>query len=122
VGSKLPVWVYIQGGGYVSNSNANYNGSTVVATSGQNIVFVNFNYRVASWGFLASEKVRGDGDLNAGLLDQRFALKWVQDHIEQVLHLQFLAMFMLTFTSLEEIPITWLSMEFLLVLAQSPCI
>ncbi|KAF8855262.1 triacylglycerol lipase-like protein [Acephala macrosclerotiorum] len=82
-GSKLPVWVYIQGGGYVSNSNANYNGSTVVATSDQNIVFVNFNYRVASWGFLASEKVRADGDLNAGLLDQRFALKWVQDHIEK---------------------------------------
>ncbi|KAE8444024.1 hypothetical protein EG329_001153 [Mollisiaceae sp. DMI_Dod_QoI] len=82
-GSKLPVWVYIQGGGYVANSNANYNGSTVVANSKQNIVFVNFNYRVASWGFLASEKVRAGGDLNVGLLDQRLALKWVQDHIEQ---------------------------------------
>ncbi|KUJ16870.1 triacylglycerol lipase-like protein [Mollisia scopiformis] len=81
--SKLPVWVYIQGGGYVTNSNANYNGSTVVAASDQNIVFVNFNYRVSAWGFLASEEVRADGDLNAGLLDQRFALQWVQDHIEQ---------------------------------------
>lgn len=56
----------------------------MVAASDQNIVFVNFNYRVASWGFLASEKVRADGELNAGLLDQRFALQWVQDHIEQV--------------------------------------
>lgn len=73
--SNLPVWVYIQGGGYVSNSNANYNGSTVVENSGQNIVFVNFNYRVGSWGFLASEKVRQNGDLNAGLLDERFALQ-----------------------------------------------
>jgi acetylcholinesterase len=82
--SNLPVWVYIQGGGYVSNSNANYNGSTVVANSGQNIVFVNFNYRVGSWGFLASEKVRQNGNLNAGLLDERFALKWVQQYISKV--------------------------------------
>ncbi|KAH7314164.1 triacylglycerol lipase-like protein [Rhexocercosporidium sp. MPI-PUGE-AT-0058] len=81
--SKLPVWVYMQGGGYAYNSNANYNGSTVVATSDHQIVFVNFNYRVSSWGFLASEKVRSDGDLNVGLLDQRLALEWVQEHIHQ---------------------------------------
>jgi hypothetical protein len=46
---------------------------------------VNFNYRVGPYGFLASEKVRGKGDLNAGLLDERMAFKWVQEHIEQVL-------------------------------------
>ncbi|KIN06752.1 hypothetical protein OIDMADRAFT_109087 [Oidiodendron maius Zn] len=81
--SKLPVWVYIQGGGYTQNGNANYNGSTVVETSGNNIVFVNFNYRVGSWGFLASEKVRKNGNLNAGLLDQDFLLRWVRKNIEQ---------------------------------------
>lgn len=53
-------------------------------TSGQNIVFVNFNYRVGPFGFLASEKIREDGDLNAGLLDQEFLLHWVQRNIEQV--------------------------------------
>lgn len=53
-------------------------------TSGNNIVFVNFNYRVASWGFLASEKVREGGDLNAGLLDQRLLLHWVQQYISLV--------------------------------------
>ena len=82
--SKLPVWFYIQGGGYSSNANANYNGSEVVVVSGQNIVFVNFNYRVGSWGFLASEKVRADGNLNVGLLDQRFAMEWMQKHIAKV--------------------------------------
>ena len=82
--SKLPVWVYITGGGYEANSNANYNGSTVVANSGRNIVMVNFAYRVGPYGFLASEKVRANGDLNVGLLDQRMALEWVQQHIEQV--------------------------------------
>lgn len=81
--SKLPVWMFIQGGGYTQNANANYNGSTVVANSGQNIVFVQFNYRVGPWGFLASEKVRADGDLNSGLLDQIKALEWVQEHIAQ---------------------------------------
>ncbi|KAI9644493.1 hypothetical protein NHQ30_006514 [Ciborinia camelliae] len=79
--SKLPVWVFIQGGGYISNSNANFNGSTVVDTSNRGIVYVNFNYRVGSFGFLTSEKVRKNGDLNVGLLDQRLLLHWVQDHI-----------------------------------------
>ncbi|KUI59697.1 Lipase 1 [Cytospora mali] len=82
--SKLPVWVYIQGGGYAENSNANYNGTDViensgghhnathlVRNSGHSLVFVNFNYRVGVLGFLANEKVKEDGDLNAGLLDQR---------------------------------------------------
>lgn len=68
----------------MTNANNNYNGSTVVETSGQNIVFVNFNYRVGPFGFLASEKIRENGDLNAGLLDQEFLLHWVQKNIEQV--------------------------------------
>ncbi|EPS26346.1 hypothetical protein PDE_01282 [Penicillium oxalicum 114-2] len=81
--SSLPVWLFIQGGGYADDSNFNYNGSDVVKQSGGNIVFVNFNYRVGALGFLASEAVRRDGDLNAGLLDQRKLLAWVQRHIRQ---------------------------------------
>lgn len=34
-------------------------------------------------GFLASEKVRENGDLNVGLLDQRKALRWVKKHIKE---------------------------------------
>lgn len=75
------MWLFIQGGGYADNSNANYNGSQVVERSGNDIVFVNFNYRVGALGFLASEAVRQDGDLNVGLLDQRKALSWVQQYI-----------------------------------------
>lgn len=81
--------MYIQGGGYTTNANANYNGSTVVETSGQNIVFVNFNYRVGPFGFLASEKVRQGGNLNAGLLDQEFLLQWVQRNIAKVFGLEY---------------------------------
>ncbi|OQD98597.1 hypothetical protein PENVUL_c070G06835 [Penicillium vulpinum] len=81
--SNFPVWLFIQGGGYANNANGNYNGSEVVQQSGNNIVFVNFNYRVGVLGFLASEHVRKNGDLNAGLLDQRKALHWVQKHIRK---------------------------------------
>ncbi|KAI1660245.1 alpha/beta-hydrolase [Daldinia decipiens] len=89
VDSKLPVWLFIQGGGYTTNSNANWNGTAVVERSGRNIVLVNFNYRVGLWGFLASERVRGSdgdgaaGDLNTGLRDQREAMRWVRRHIAQ---------------------------------------
>ncbi|KAI0466981.1 Alpha/Beta hydrolase protein [Xylaria cf. heliscus] len=69
--------------GYTVNSNANWNGTAVVERSGHNIVLVNFNYRVGLWGFLASRRVRADGDLNVGLLDQRAAMRWVQRHIAQ---------------------------------------
>lgn len=82
--SKLKVWFYIQGGGYANNSNANYNGTEVVVNSGYDVILVNFNYRVGPLGFLASEKVRQDGTLNAGLLDQRAALEWVQKYIHLV--------------------------------------
>ncbi|RHZ57485.1 putative carboxylesterase [Aspergillus thermomutatus] len=81
--SKLPVWVFIQGGAYATNSNANYNGTQVVQESGNSIIFVNFNYRVGAFGFLAGKEVEEDGDLNVGLLDQRKALLWVKKHIRQ---------------------------------------
>ncbi|KAL4789756.1 Alpha/Beta hydrolase protein [Aspergillus venezuelensis] len=81
IDSNLPVWVYIQGGGFVTNANANYNGSSLVIQSNHSIILVNFNYRVGPLGFLASEEVRADGDLNVGLLDQRKLLHWVQKHI-----------------------------------------
>ncbi|KAK4199594.1 putative esterase lipase [Triangularia verruculosa] len=80
-GSKLPVWVFIQGGGYNALTNYNWNGSDVVAASEHGVVVVNFNYRVGIWGFLA-----GGGDameMNVGLRDQRGLLGWVKTEIEQ---------------------------------------
>ncbi|KAK5127523.1 hypothetical protein LTR85_006862 [Meristemomyces frigidus] len=79
--SKLPVYFFIQGGGFNTNSNPNLNGSGLVTASGNNIVVVNFNYRVGPYGFLASEEIMADGSVNNGLKDQRFALHWVQRYI-----------------------------------------
>lgn len=75
----MPPWV----AGYVTNANGNWDGTDIVQTSGGTVVLVNFNYRVGLWGFLASDRVRQDGNLNAGLLDQRMMMRWVKTHIAQ---------------------------------------
>ncbi|KAI1026214.1 hypothetical protein LB504_011171 [Fusarium proliferatum] len=74
---------FFQSGGYIRNASPYVNGTQLVSASNNNIIFVNFNYRVGMFGFLASKEVKEDGDLNAGLLDQRFLLKWIQKHIEE---------------------------------------
>jgi acetylcholinesterase len=69
--SKLPVWFFIQGGGYAADSDQNFNLTDDVIHSNNSFVFVQINYRVGAFGFLASEEIKNDGDLNVGLLDQR---------------------------------------------------
>ncbi|KZT28112.1 alpha/beta-hydrolase [Neolentinus lepideus HHB14362 ss-1] len=78
--SKLPVYFFIQGGGFNQNSNANYNGKGLIEASGMNIAVVNFNYRVGPYGFLASNEVES---LNNSLLDQRKVMEWVQKYISR---------------------------------------
>jgi len=39
------------------------------------------NYRLGAFGWLSGPSLQADGDANAGLLDQRLALEWVQEHI-----------------------------------------
>jgi carboxylesterase type B len=81
--SKLPVMFFIQGGGFNTNSNANFNGSGLVLASEMNMIVVTSNYRVGPYGFLASQEVLEGGSINNGLKDQRKAMEWVQQHIEQ---------------------------------------
>ncbi|KAJ5677411.1 uncharacterized protein N7477_003044 [Penicillium maclennaniae] len=80
---NLPVYFFIQGGGFAELSNPNYNGTFLVEASGHNIIVVTFNYRVGPFGFLAGEEVEQGASLNNGLKDQRQALQWVQDHISK---------------------------------------
>lgn len=47
------------------------------------MIYVDFNYRVGPYGFLASSEVQSKGSLNNGLKDQRKALEWVQKHISK---------------------------------------
>jgi acetylcholinesterase len=82
--SKLPVWVFIQGGGFGDDASPNIDGTQIITNSGDNIIFVNFNYRVGIWGFLASSEIMANGNANAGLFDQLAALQWVQANIAKV--------------------------------------
>ena len=67
--SKLPVMVFIQGGGWSSDSNGNFNGSLLIENSGMNMIVVTLNYRVGLLGSLASKEVVEGGSLNNGLKD-----------------------------------------------------
>ncbi|KAH0585507.1 hypothetical protein H2248_008743 [Termitomyces sp. 'cryptogamus'] len=81
----LPVLVWIHGGQYTSGAASEplYDPTRILQRSVTNqrpIVFVSINYRVNTFGFLASASVAPE-DLNAGLLDQRLAFEFVQDNI-----------------------------------------
>ncbi|KAI1411979.1 alpha/beta-hydrolase [Hypoxylon sp. FL1857] len=78
--SRLPVYFFIQGGGFNVNSNPNLNGSGLIEASGHNIVVVTFNYRVGPYGFITNgNRLKA----NNGLRDQRKALQWVNRYIAQ---------------------------------------
>ncbi|KZL82241.1 para-nitrobenzyl esterase [Colletotrichum incanum] len=76
--SKLPVMYFIQGGGFQSLSNANFNGSDLARFG--NMLVVQVNYRVGPYGFLQSKEVEAGASMNNGLKDQIQGLKWLKQH------------------------------------------
>ncbi|PVI07272.1 alpha/beta-hydrolase [Periconia macrospinosa] len=83
--SNLPVYVFIQGGGFCVNGNPNYDATKLIKAGDNKMVVVNFNYRVGPYGFLASKEFLENNtlSLNNGLKDQRQLLKWVNTHISK---------------------------------------
>ncbi|KAJ7134870.1 Alpha/Beta hydrolase protein [Mycena epipterygia] len=77
----LPTIVWIHGGGYILGSASDYNGAELVQESNGEVVVVVIQYRLGLFGFLAGQQVKDGGALNAGLLDQNFALCWVNKNI-----------------------------------------
>jgi len=78
------VWIY--GGGLTLGSTADqqYNLSGIVEAStltNNPFIAVSMNYRLGVWGFLNTPVVHAEGSSNAGLLDQRLGLRWVQENI-----------------------------------------
>jgi para-nitrobenzyl esterase len=82
---KLPVMVWIYGGGFAMGSAAFplYSGDELAKNG---VILVTFNYRVGALGFLAHPELTAESpdkvSGNYGLLDQIAALKWVQNNIE----------------------------------------
>ncbi|KAF7317243.1 COesterase domain-containing protein [Mycena chlorophos] len=79
--SKLPTLVWIHGGGYIEGNAGGANGGDIIAQSNNGVVVVVIQYRLGIFGFLPGSAVKNGGALNAGLLDQDFALRWIQAHI-----------------------------------------
>ena len=85
-GDKLPVHVWIYGGAFAngSASDPRFDNPPDVDAG---IIYVNFNYRVNAFGFIAHPGLTAESPNKAsgnyGLMDQIAALKWVRDNIEQ---------------------------------------
>jgi para-nitrobenzyl esterase len=80
---RLPVMVWIHGGGWFDGSANEYNPAWLVKKG--DTVFVSINYRLNIFGFFAPPSVKGkDGPIgNYGFMDQQQALKWVKRNISK---------------------------------------
>ena len=82
---KLPVLVWLYGGGFSSGSAACavYDGEEMAKMG---IIFVSINYRVGVLGFLAHPELSSESENkvsgNYGLFDQIAALKWINKNVE----------------------------------------
>jgi len=81
----LPVMVWIHGGGFNSGAAYLYNGTNLVKNG--NVIVVEINYRLAALGYFTSWEILNEnptqptlGGMN-GLLDQLFALEWINQNI-----------------------------------------
>ncbi|CAF1272768.1 unnamed protein product [Didymodactylos carnosus] len=81
---RYPVMVWIHGGSNKAGSGFQYDGTTMVYE--QNVIIVTINYRLGIFGNLALKQLQQEDMLNQtgtyGLLDQQFALKWINQNIE----------------------------------------
>ncbi|KAI5838297.1 acetylcholinesterase precursor [Morchella snyderi] len=82
--TDVPVLVWIFGGGYVLGSKTQQGDPiNFLVESPSPVIYVAPNYRLGAFGWLGgpSFTLSDNTAPNAGLYDQRFALKWVQDNI-----------------------------------------
>ena len=81
---KLPVMVWIYGGGFSMGTSSYYDGAPIAR---EGVVLVTINYRVGKLGYFAHPALSAENPEhvsgNYGILDQIAALRWVQDNIAQ---------------------------------------
>ncbi|XP_053690007.1 esterase E4-like [Sabethes cyaneus] len=75
---KLPVMVWIHGGGWITGSGASFMYDPVYLVQ-DGVIVVTMNYRLGPLGFLSLPSAGVQG--NAGLKDQLLVFKWVQENI-----------------------------------------
>jgi para-nitrobenzyl esterase len=81
-GGATPVMFWIHGGGLTGGAGSDYDPTPLV---NQGVIVVTINYRLGYLGFFAQTALDSEGHDagNYGLMDQQFAMKWVQRNIGQ---------------------------------------
>jgi para-nitrobenzyl esterase len=81
VKGKMPVLVWIHGGGYFDGASNDYDATKLVKQG--KLVVVTFNYRLNLFGFLAHPalEIKGQPSGNYGIMDMQAVLRWVQRNI-----------------------------------------
>ena len=77
--NKLPVLVWIHGGGFIIGSSDRFLYGPRYLVK-QDIILVTLNYRLGPYGFMCLDQPQVPG--NQGLKDQHLAFKWIKDNIE----------------------------------------
>ncbi|KAK7007646.1 Alpha/beta-hydrolase [Favolaschia claudopus] len=79
---KLPILVYIHGGGLSTGAGSEWDGTSLVRRSvatNEPIIYIAINYRLGFLGFIGGAQVPATSS-NVGYQDQRTALRWIQDN------------------------------------------
>ncbi|MEZ0069102.1 para-nitrobenzyl esterase [Streptacidiphilus sp. MAP12-20] len=80
--SRLPVIVWMHGGGFVNGSGGDWDGTSLAQTA--NAIVVTINYRLGPFGWLALDSLSAEqngASGNYGLMDQAAAFAWVKNNI-----------------------------------------
>jgi para-nitrobenzyl esterase len=79
----LPVMFWIHGGGLVTGAGSDYDPTPLLRPA--NVIVVTINYRLGYLGFFAQSALDSEGHDagNYGLMDQQFAMQWVQNNIKK---------------------------------------
>ncbi|KAK0470485.1 Alpha/Beta hydrolase protein [Armillaria novae-zelandiae] len=81
IADQLPVLIYFHGGGFQSGSSTGFPPNALFQSSAEPFIYASLQYRLGQFGFLGGSRLKANGALNAGLLDQRAALRWLRKYI-----------------------------------------
>ncbi|KAG8732275.1 hypothetical protein FRC11_014728 [Ceratobasidium sp. 423] len=84
VTGKLPVMVYIYGGGFYEGDTLSYPGTFLVERAskiGKPIIYITINYRLGIYGFPPGQAAYDAGGRNLAFMDQRLALEWIHKNV-----------------------------------------
>ncbi|KAH6906711.1 triacylglycerol lipase 3 [Coprinopsis sp. MPI-PUGE-AT-0042] len=85
-GTKLPIFAYIYGGGFIHGGASEYDGSQIVARSverGTPIIYAAFNHRLGPFGYPHGPEAQKEGNLNLAQKDILTALEWLQLNVDK---------------------------------------